>query len=38
MAPIMAVKAIASAPENITRIVGLRTSAPPVQAPMRADE
>jgi hypothetical protein len=33
IAPIAAVAAIARAPQNVTRIVGLRTSAPPVRAP-----
>jgi hypothetical protein len=34
VAPIPAVKAIARAPQNVTRIIGLRTSAPPVHAPI----
>ena len=34
MAPMAAVKPIASAPQNTTRMVGLKTSAPPVFAPI----
>jgi len=33
-APIPAVSAIANAPQNVTRIVGLRISAPPALAPI----
>jgi hypothetical protein len=35
MAPIPAVSAIASAPQKVTRIIGLKTSAPPVLAPSK---
>ena len=35
MAPIPAVNAIASAPQNVMRTMGLKTSAPPVLAPSK---
>jgi hypothetical protein len=34
MAPIRAVKPIARAPQNMTRIAGLKVAAPPVLAPI----